>query len=396
MTEIETRQARRNTWLLALAQAMGGAHSVIVYATAAVIGNMLAPHKALATLPISVFVIGMALATLPAGAIAHRFGRRAAFLVGAACGVLGGLLAAWAIVLGSFALFCVAMSCGGVYAAVVLTFRFAAADGVPLERRAGALSAVMAGGIVAGVLGPQVVTFTMAVWQPYLFASTYVAQAGLALASAVLLAGVRLPPVTRLQTRGRPLLAIARQPKFIGALICGTTSYLLMNLLMTSVPLAMSLCGLSMGASNLGLQWHVIAMYAPSFITGRLIARFGAARIAVAGLLLIGGAAIVGLTGVSVTQFWSCLILLGIGWNFGFLGASALVLDCHRPEEKTQVQSFNDFVVFGAMVLASFSSGGLLTQFGWSAVCWLALPLSFVAILCIAAVGLTRKTVSSH
>jgi predicted MFS family arabinose efflux permease len=255
-----------------------------------------------------------------------------------------------------------------------------------MDRRANALSAVMAGGVVAGVIGPQLVTFTMDLWQPYLFAVTYLAQAALALVSMAVLVGIRMPPLENAEESGggRPLLEIARQPRFIAAATCGVVSYMTMNLFMTSAPLAMKLCGLPIASANLGLQWHIIAMYGPSFFTGILINRFGAPIIVTAGLLLIGAAAIAGLTGVDVAHFWLSLILLGLGWNFSFVGASTLVLECHRPEERTKVQSFNDFVVFGSMVIGSFASGGLLTTYGWQAVCLVTLPPLAVAALALA------------
>ena len=382
---------RGNVLRLAVAQALAGANSVVVYATGAVVGDMLAPDKALATLPISIFVVGMAACTLPAGAIAQRHGRRTAFVSGAGCGVLVGLLAALAVVLGSFWLFCVATFFGGAYAAVVLSFRFAAADCAPAERRPRALSAVMAGGVFAGVIGPQLVTYTMDLWPPYTFAATYIAQAAVAVVSALILLGVRLPrPLTVDTAVGRPLRVIARQPRFITAVVCGVVSYLLMNFLMTAAPLAMRMCGLSQGTSNLGLQWHVIAMYGPSFFTGRLITRFGVRLVVTAGLALTGAAAAVGLLGVDVVHFWLTLILLGLGWNFGFVGASALVLQCHRPEEKARVQSFNDFMVFGTMAVGSFLSGGLLTSYGWTSILWLSfVPLAF-ALATLAAGSLSR------
>ena len=376
---------------LAIAQALAGANSGVVYATGAIVGNMLAPSKALATLPISLFVVGMAACTLPAGAIARRHGRRAAFLAGTGCGVLVGLLAALAVVLGSFWLFCAATFFGGAYAAVVLSFRFAAADCVPLERRPRALSAVMAGGVFAGVLGPQLVTHTMDLWQPYTFAATYLAQAAVAVVSALVLLGVHVPTPTAAEVAGgRPLGVIARQPRFITAVICGVVSYTLMNFVMTAAPLAMRLCGLSQESSNLGLQWHIIAMYAPSFFTGRLITRFGAARVVAAGFAFTAASAAIGLTGVDVAHFWLTLILLGIGWNFGFVGASALVLECHRPEERTRVQSLNDFLVFGTMVLGSLSSGGLLTAYGWDVVLWVSFVPLAVAMATLAATASSR------
>lgn len=378
------RRERGNILRLAAAQALGGANATVVYATAAIVGNALAPSKALATLPISVFVVGMAVCTLPAGAIARRYGRRAAFLAGTACGVLVGLLAAWALTIESFALLCTATFFGGAYAAVVLSFRFAAADCVAPARRAKALSLVMAGGVFAGVLGPQLVTHTMNLSPPHLFVATYLAQAGVAVIAALVLIGVRVPyPTAAERAGGRPLAEIARQPRFVIAVVCGVVSYLLMNFVMTSAPLAMRLCGLSQEDSNLGLQWHVIAMYGPGFFTGRLIARFGTDRVVMAGLVLTAAAAGMGLSGQDVAHFWLALILLGLGWNFGFTGASAMVLECHRPEEKTRVQSLNDFAVFGTMAVGSFASGGLLTAYGWDVVCWVTLPPLLLAFLAI-------------
>lgn len=372
---ISASTGRGNVVRLAISQALAGANSTVIYATGAILGNMLAPDKALATLPVSALVVGMAASTLPAGMIARRYGRRAAFLAGTGCGVLVGLLSAAAVFLGSFWLFCAATFFGGAYQAVVLSFRFAIADGVPPERRARAMSAVMAGGVFAGVIGPQLVTFTMDFWQPFLFAATFLAQAAVAAVSGFILWGVDLPrPTAAANAAGRPLGEIARQPRFIAAVACGAVSYMLMTLLMTSAPLAMKFCGLPQETADLGLQWHVIGMYGPSFFTGRLITRFGAPRVVTSGLLLIAGAAGVGLTGTTTTHFWLSLTLLGLGWNFGFLGASALVLECHRPEERTRVQSLNDFLVFGMLVVATFASGGLLTGFGWAMVCWVALP----------------------
>jgi MFS family permease len=373
---------RGNIARLTIAQALAGANATVTYATGAVMGNVLAPDKALATLPISLFVVGMAACTLPAGALAHRYGRRAAFLAGTGCGVLGGLLATLAVLMASFWVYCAGTFFGGAYAAVVLSFRFAAADCSPPERRAKALAFVMAGGVVAGFIGPQIVTHTMDLWSPFTFAATYVAQAAVAALSALVLIGVRLPASKASETgHGRPLGMIARQPKFIGAVVVGVISYLIMNFIMTSAPLAMRLCGLSQEDANTGLQWHVFAMYAPSFFTGHIIARFGAPRVVTVGLLLSALSAVAGLTGITVTHFWTTLALLGLGWNFAFVGASTMVLESHRPEERTRVQSLNDFLVFGLMVVGSFSSGGLLNHYGWEVVCWLALPPLVVAAI---------------
>jgi len=392
LDELPVKIQSGNIWRLSIAQALAGANSVVVYATGAIVGDMLAPSPMLATLPISIFVVGMAVCTLPAGAVARRYGRRTAFLAGTGAGVLAGLVAMIAVLMGWFWLFCLATFFGGAYAAVVLSFRFAAADGVAPDRRARALSLVMAGGVVAGVVGPQLVTWTMNLWPPYMFAATFLAQGAVAAVSAFILLGVRLPmPSPAELAGGRPLAMIARQPRFIAAVISGAVAYLLMNFLMTAAPLAMHMCGHSQESANVGLQWHVIAMFGPSFFTGSLIKRFGAGRVATVGLLLTGLSAAVGLAGIDIAHFWATLILLGLGWNFGFLGASALVLECHRPEEKTRVQSLNDFIVFGLMALGSFSSGGLLSAYGWDVVLWVSfvpLALSVVAL----AVALRKKS----
>ena len=191
---------------------------------------------------------------------------------------------------------------------------------------------------------------------------------------------------------GRPFGQIVRQPLFVVAVLCGAVSYMLMNFLMTAAPLAMRMCGHSQETSNLGLQWHVIAMYAPSFFTGRLITRFGAPRVVAAGLTLTGAAAFAGLLGQDVAHFWGSLVLLGLGWNFGFVGASALVLECHRPEERTRVQSFNDFIVFGTMAVGSFASGGLLTTHGWDTVLWVSFAPLAVAVTALAVARSTRPS----
>lgn len=381
-----------SVYRLAVAQALAGANSTVVYASAAIIGHTLAPSAALSTLPITVFVIGMALSTLPAGAIARRFGRRAAFLAGSACGVVMGILASVALIKGSFAGFCAAMLFGGAYAAVVLTFRFAAAESVASQLKPRALSLVLAGGVAAGVLGPQLVNATMAL-SAHAYAVTYAAAAVLAACAGIVLWGVEAPTPTTLpeQTSQESLLHIVTRPRFLVAMLCGIVSYMLMNFMMTSAPLAMEMQGIPRVHSNLGIEMHVIAMYAPSFFTGRLISRYGASTIVQLGLLLIGLASVFGMTGFSVVHFWAALVLLGIGWNFGFLGASALVLSCHQPEDGPRIQAINDFGVFGTMVVGSFLSGGLLDAFGWATVTALMLPPIILAMATLAWSGRRSK-----
>lgn len=287
-------RARANVKRLAVAQALGGANSAVIFATGAIVGSALAPSASLATVPISVYVVGLASGTLPTGMIARTYGRRVAFMVGSGAGALCGALAAIAIIYQSFALFCCATFFGGFYGAVTQSYRFAAADGASAAYRPKAVSWVMAGGVFAGVLGPQLVQWTMNFWQPHLFAFSFVAQAIVALIAMALLSTVDAPkPAAADLHGGRPLGEIARQPRFIAAAICGIVSYAMMNLVMTSAPLAMKICGLSISDSNFGIQWHIVAMYGPSFFTGSLIARFGAPVIVAVGLALEAVAAMI-------------------------------------------------------------------------------------------------------
>jgi MFS family permease len=385
-------RARSNVARLAAAQALTGANSAVIFATGSIIGATLAPDMSLATVPLSMYVLGIAAGTLPTGAIARAYGRRVAFIIGTGCGMLTGLLAAFAILRGSFVLFCCATFLGGLYGAVSQSYRFAAADGASAAYRPKAVSWVMAGGVFAGVLGPQLVQWTMDVWPPYLFAFSFVVQAMVALIAMAILAGVDAPkPAPADLHGGRPLFEIVRQPRFIAAAICGVVSYPMMNLVMTSAPLAMKLCGLDVSDSNFGIQWHIVAMYGPSFFTGSLIARFGAPKVVAIGLLLEACAATIGLSGITAMHFWATLIVLGVGWNLSFVGASALVLETHRPQERNKVQAFNDFLIFGVMALGSFSSGQLLANYGWSAVNLVVYPPVLLGLAVLTLASFARR-----
>ena len=385
-------RVKANVARLAAAQALTGANSAVIFATGSIIGATMAPDISLATVPLSVYVLGLAAGTLPTGAISWRYARRVAYIIGTGFGCLTGLVGAFAILHDSFALFCAATFLGGLYGAVSQSYRFAAADGASAAYRSKAVSWVMAGGVFAGVLGPQLVQWTMDVWQPYLFAFSYVVQAAVALVAMAILAGVDAPrpPPSDLHG-GRPLLEIVRQPRFIAAAICGVVAYPMMSFVMTSAPLAMQMCGLSVSDSNFGIQWHIVFMYGPSFVTGSLIARFGAPAIVALGLSLEALAATIGLSGITAPHFWATLMVLGLGWNFGFVGASALVLETHLPQEKNKVQAFNDFLVFGMMALGSFSSGQLLANYGWSAVTMAVYPAVLLGLLVLALSSFARR-----
>ena len=385
-------RARAMVWRLAAAQALGGANSAVIFATGAIVGSTLAPSASLATVPLSMYVVGLATATLPVGVISRRYGRRVAFIIGSGAGTLCGLLGAIAILQASFALFCVATFFGGFYGAVAQSYRFAAADGASPAYRPKAVSWVMAGGVFAGVLGPQLVQWTMDIWSPYLFSFSFLAQAAVALIAMALLSTVDAPkPAPADMHGGRPLTQIIRQPRFVAAAICGVVSYAMMNLVMTSAPLAMKLCGLSLSDSNFGIQWHVVAMYGPSFFTGALITRFGAPKVVAVGLILEALAAIIGMSGITAMHFWVGLVVLGVGWNFGFVGASALVLETHRPQERNKVQAFNDFLLFGLMAIGSFSSGQLLAHYGWNAVNAVVFPPVVLGLVVLMIAGFAKR-----
>jgi MFS family permease len=378
--------ARRNAHILAVTQALAGGNNTVLVATAGIVGTMLAPDKGLATLPLTIFVLGLWSGTLPLGWLARRLGRRNALQIGTGCGVLTGLICCYAVLQGSFFLFNVGAVFSGLYASAHNSYRFAAADTASEAFRPKAVSWVLVGGIFAGIVGAQLVIFTKDLWPPYLFAASYLGQSVLALIAGGVLSLLNIPkPAPRsVVGDGRPLREIASQPRFIVAVACGVAAYSMMNIVMTSAPLAMVMCNHSVTDATLGIQWHVLGMYAPSFFTGALVARFGTTRIILLGLAMLIVAACIGLAGISLWHFWIALALLGVGWNFAFVGASTMVMQCHRPNERNRVQAFNDFLVFGSMAISSFSSGTLLVTFGWAAVNEVVFPVVLTAAALLA------------
>ena len=366
----DDRLAKRNALVLSVAQALSGGNNAVIVSTGGIVGAVLAPDRGLATLSISMMVLGMWAGTLPVGWLAARYGRRFALQTGTFVGVLAGLISCVAVLQGSFALFCFGAFCGGLYASGHQSYRFAATDTASDAFKPKAVSWVLAGGVFASVIGPQLIIFTKDMWQPYLFAASYIGQAMFAALAGIVLIFLKIPapPARKQGNAGRPLFTIARTPRFITAVVCGVAAYALMNLVMTSAPLAMVDCGHSVNDATLGLQWHMLAMFAPSFFTGSLILRFGVTSVVLTGLGLILLSAVIGIAGITVAHFWTALVLLGLGWNFAFIGATTMVTQCHRPEERTKVQSFNDFLIFGSMAIGSFASGKLLATLGWVAV----------------------------
>lgn len=387
--ESPTRETRRTLNLLITAQSLGGASPPIIISLGGIVGLALADDPTLATLPVSVYSLGLALSTIPAALLMRRLGRRAAYLLGAVLGVFSGIIAAFGIINESFTLFCVGTALAGFYAACVQNYRFAASDVAAPSQRARAISQIMVGGLIAAIIGPQVVIWTRDALPAAPFAGSFFGQAALALLALPLLAKLHTPPpkLTVADGQARPLTTIMRSPRFIVAVTAGVVTYGLMSLIMTAAPIAMVGRGHSIGHAALGIQWHVLAMFAPSFFTGRLISRFGKIAITALGLALIAAAGLLAVTGVELLQFWGSLVLLGIGWNFGFIGATAMVTDCYNSAEQAKVQAVNDFLVFGTVAIASFSSGHLLSTSGWNTINILILPLTAIVLLMLAALA---------
>ncbi|MBS0291171.1 MAG: MFS transporter [Proteobacteria bacterium] len=385
---------RRNLGLLVAVQSLGGASPPIIISLGGLVGQMLSTNPTASTLPVSLYQLGLALSTLPAAWLMHRAGRRTAYLLGAVMGVLSGLVAARGISQSDFMLFCLGTAMAGFYGACVQSYRFAAIDAVgEPARHAGAISRVMVGGLIAGIIGPQVVIWTRDSLPATPFAGSFYSQAALALLALPLLMLLRLPPAPpRAAAHGaRDLSQIVRTPQFIVAAAAGVVSYGLMSFLMTAAPMAMVGCGHSVGEAALGIQWHVLAMFGPSFFTGRLIERFGKRRITALGLVLIAASGALALMGLALTHFWGALVLLGLGWNFGFIGATALLAEAYRPSERAKVQALNDFLVFGTVAVASFGSGQLLHSVGWNGINAGMLPVVAVVLAMLGWQGLRQR-----
>lgn len=379
--------ARCAALILAASQAIVGSAAPIAISIGGLAGfYLLGPDKSLATVPVTAFTVGVAAGAIPAAAVIKGVGQRSGFMAGTGITALGGALATLGLFEASFWLFAFGLLVIGLGGAFVQQFRFAAADNAPPAYKAKAISFVLAGGVVTAILGPQVVIFTRELLAPVMFAGSFASIVVLAAVGAVILAFLRERQGTSAQgpavdEPARPLAEIVRQPLFAVGLLCAVGSYALMSFVMTGAPLAMVGCGFTPDEATLGISWHVMAMFAPSFFTGRLISRFGRETIVAVGLALLVACALVALSGIALWQFWTSLILLGLGWNFGFIGSTAMVADAYRPSEKGKVQGFHDFVLFGLVALASFLSGVVYNQWGWDMLNWVVFP---VVALCVA------------
>ena len=357
-------------------------------------GVRLAPEASLATLPISVTVLLSMFSAPVVSLFMGRFGRRAGFLLGALSGAIGGTLSAWALLTQSFALLLAGAGCFGVYQSSQGFFRFAAADTASDEFKPKAISWVLAGGLASAFIGPEVVHMSSDMLAPIPFAGAYLMVVVINVIGAAGLLWLRIPlqqvPVERTGS-GRPLGEIFRQPGVIVAVLCAMVAYALMSLVMTSTPLAMSHQGFSIDQAADVVRYHVLAMFAPSFVTGSLIARFGHGTIIGLGLTLLAVCGVIATTGVELAHFYWALIALGIGWNFGFIGATSLLATTHTAAERAKVQGLNDFLVFGLVAVASFSSGALLAGFGWPAVQYAMIPALTIAAVSLGWLAFTRN-----
>ncbi|CDN47322.1 MFS transporter [Neorhizobium galegae] len=392
--------ARRSVALLAGAQAVLGSAPPLVFALGGLVGyQLLGDDKSLATAPLTGFNIGMAAGAI-AVAIASRFlGRKTSFMLGSVLGALGAATAAIALFHANFWLFATGLLLIGLCNGFSQKIRFAAADASPSFYKPKAISWILAAGIVSAVLGPQLAIWTKDLLSPVLFAGAFVAVIPLYLIALVMLSPLKLPQLSGGQTASvpaRPLGEIVVTQRFLTGMICGISSYALMTFMMTGAPLAMVIgCGFPSEMATLGIQWHVLAMFAPSFFTGMLISRFGVEKIVAAGLVILMGCAVIAHMGIELWNFWGALVLLGIGWNFAFIGSTAIVASSYRPHEADKVQGFHDIILFTTVALSSFSSGKVFTAYGWSFMNLIIWPVTIVCLGLVLALMFKRSSVKS-
>ena len=387
MHDIDDKKAKRNVAVLVAAQALLGAQMPMIFTVGGLAGQSLASNACLATLPISLIVLGSMMAATPVSAIMQKWGRRAGFMLGATAGATGGAIGAYGLYLASFPVFLLGSLITGIYMSAHGFYRFAAADTASEAFRPKAISYVMAGGLLSAVIGPQLVKVTsQAMVIPFL--GTYLAVIGVNVVGSLLFLLLNIPkpkPPAADAPRGRTRWELITTPRILVAVICAMVSYALMNLVMTSTPLAVVGCGFEQNSAADVVTSHVLAMYIPSFFTGHLIARFGVEKIMAAGLVILAGAGAVALNGVELENFFIALVLLGLGWNFGFIGATTMLAGAHEPHERGRMQGLNDLLVFGGVTVASLASGGLMNcsggtaQEGWAAVNFAMVPFLVLA-----------------
>jgi predicted MFS family arabinose efflux permease len=376
MLDADMDSARRNVFLLACCQALLLTNAVTLVAVSSLVGYAIAPSKALATLPATIYVIGVAITAFPASMWMKRVGRRNGFLTGTALGVLGAIVATLSVARADFTLFCASMLLLGAYNAFGQYYRFAAADAASADFRPKAISYVLAGGLAGGIIGPEVSRHTRGLAQPE-YLATFASLIVFTVVAMAIASRLRIPEAgdAASSVPPRPLGEIARQPEFLVAVGVAALGYAVMNLLMTATPLAMSFCGHPYDAAAIVLSSHVVGMFAPSFVTGTLIKRFGVLRVILAGVVLLVACVFIALAGEAVANFWWALVLLGVGWNFTYIGGSTLLTEVYRPSEKAKVQGTNEITIFGVQALSSLAAGVLVNTSGWHVLNYVALPL---------------------
>lgn len=378
----------RNVLVLSGCQATLQTVGTTMIAVTGLAGFALASDKAMATVPLTCYVLGSAVSTIPASLLMNAIGRRGGFQAGTALGMIGAAGCAVAMYIASFWLLCAGMFVMGMYTAFGKYYRFAAADAAKVEFRAKAISLTLAGGIVGGILGPEMAKRTSVVFEQHAYLGSYLSLIVVCLVAMLFLTRLDIPRLSEKERgdSGRPLGEIMRQPVFIVAALAGMLSYGIMNLMMTSTPLAMRAHHHHFNDAAFVLEWHMIGMYGPSFFTGALIQRFGVLNVILAGILLIFGSIVAALSGTALSNFWVMMFLLGVGWNFMYVGGSALLTECHTAAERAKTQAANDFMIFATMAISSLSSGLLLHASGWHAVNYGSLP--FLAIATVATLWL--------
>lgn len=378
--------------LLAGSQALMLSAIVLSMSLAAILGSLLAPDKSLATLPVAAMVVGTAIASLPAAMLMRRWGRRIGFLMGACLGVAGSVIAGYALWQQSFELFVLGHLLLGSYQGFANYYRFAAAEAVDAAHTTRAISWVVAGGVVAAFVGPQLGEWGRDWLISGPFVGSYLAQAALSVAALGLLSQVRLKPAAYVVAgTARSVWELLSQPLLLTSILGSAVGYSVMIMVMTATPLAMLGCGLPGSSVTPVIQWHVVGMFAPSFFTGNLIKRFGAPRIMQTGFVLLLGHVAIALSGLEFLHFVSALVLLGVGWNFAFVGGTALLTQTYRPAEQLKVQAINEFMVFGLVAVSTLSAGWLYDRYGWATLNLAVVPFLVLALL--ASVGTELKNI---
>lgn len=378
----------RTIGLLSAAQAILGSSQTVLTAVTALTAATLVSERGLSTLPVSLMILVTALATGPAVTLLHRLGRRRGFMLGAALVIPGAGLAALAAYLGQFWPFALGIALLGIPAAFTNQLRFAAADSVPEAMKARAISWVLAGGLVSGFAGPWISVWSKDLFAGHPFVGTYLILGLLAAVAIAILSRTRLPAAheatTEKRAGGRTIGQLLRSSEIILPMIIAAVSYALMVLVMVAAPITMVyVCGYTTEDAAFAIQWHLVAMFAPSFVTGAVIQRIGAPLTAGIGLVAIIAAAIVNVAGISQLHFTIALALVGLGWNFGFIASTAMLATAYRPEEAARVQALNEQVVFGVMALASLASGLLLDTVGWATLNVLCVTLATAGVLAL-------------